>query len=386
MSKGSTDRSISLEKQEVERYSRHLALPDFSQAHQLKLKQSKVVVVGAGGLGNPVLQYLAAAGVGYITVIDADTVQLSNLQRQILFSASDEGKFKAECACARLTALNPNGMYLPIVTTLKAVNAMQHLQGHDVIIDCTDNFPTRYLLNDCSVLLNTPLVFGSVFRWEGQVAIFNYRSSSTYRDLYPEPPQPGSVLTCEEAGVLGVLTGTIGCLQANEAMKLLTGLGTPLVDQLLIFDATQPQMQIMKISNRGMSARVTQLIDYDDFCGVAKRGNEKNENQKTMKEVTVQELKSLMDGGATFQLIDVREPHEYDTCNLGGELIPMAEVPHQVDNISKDKQVIVHCRSGRRSGDIINWLEKNHGFQNLYNLKGGILAWAKEIDPSMPTY
>jgi adenylyltransferase/sulfurtransferase len=339
----------SLQHIDFERYSRHLALPDFSPNHQLKLKQSKVAVVGAGGLGNPVLQYLAAAGVGYITVIDPDSVQLSNLQRQILFATTDQGKSKASCACARLAALNPHSQYTPVVTSLKAGNALQWLRGHQLIIDCTDNFPARYLLNDCSVLLNIPLVFGSVFRWEGQVAVFNYQQSATYRDLYPEPPLPGSVLNCEEAGVLGLLTGIIGCLQANEAIKILTGIGTPLANQLLVFDAAVPQMQIMKIPNHGLRDQVKQLIDYDEFCGIVAQTDDKKVNQKNMKEVTVQELKALMDSGAEFQLIDVREPHEYDACNLGGELIPMAEVPHQTNQISKEKKVIVHCRSGRRS-------------------------------------
>lgn len=380
-------KTLELSQAEYDRYSRHLALPEFKAEHQQKLKLARVAVVGAGGLGSPVLQYLAAAGIGKLTIIDNDTVSISNLQRQILYATADIGKSKAQCAADRVSSLNPLVDVVFCKEAVHAGNAEALLAGHDVLVDCTDNFASRYLLNDCSVLLQVPLVYGSLFRWEGQVAVFNFDGSVTYRDLYPAPPLPGAVPDCEEAGVVGALAGIIGCVQANEVIKITTGLGKPVINRLLIFDALQTAWTSIGIPDRKQRAVVTQLIDYADFCGIAAEPDKENEKTKpTMKEVTVQELKTLMDNKAAFQLIDVRELHEYDTCNLGGELIPMAEVPHRIAEISKDKQVIMHCRSGKRSGDMINWLEKNHGFENLYNLRGGILAWAKEIDTSMPTY
>ncbi|MFM7431401.1 MAG: molybdopterin-synthase adenylyltransferase MoeB [Flammeovirgaceae bacterium] len=366
-------------KEECERYSRHFVLPNFGEAEQLKLKRAKVVVVGAGGLGCPVLQYLTAAGIGTISIIDRDVVSLSNLQRQILFAVDDLNQPKVKVAASKLKRLNPNVTFHIQQTKIDSSNALTLLNGFDVIVDCTDNFPTRYLLNDASVLLHIPLVYGSIFRYEGQVAVFNVNGSATYRDLYSLPPLPDSVTSCEEGGVLGVLPGIIGSIQAYEAIKVITGIGTALSGKLLLLDATSMETQIIQIPNKNQSKNILGLIDYEYFCDAPKKST-------FMKEVTVQELKALKDSNANFQLIDVREPHEVDICEIGGELIPQGEIPHNLDKIAKDKQVIIHCRSGARSGNMVKWLESNHGFTNLYNLKGGILAWAKEIDTSMPTY
>jgi adenylyltransferase/sulfurtransferase len=382
-----------LTNEDHKRYSRHLVLQEFGVNGQIKLKDAKVLVVGAGGLGSPALLYLAAAGIGTLGIVDADTLDLSNLQRQVLYTEGDVGKKKVLAAVARLKTLNSAIQLQGYAFSLQASNALDIIREYDVVLDGTDNFPTRYLINDACVLLNKPFVYGSILKFEGQVAVFNYLKndgsfSANYRDLFPEPPDPASTPNCEQAGVLGVLPGMIGCMQANEVIKIVTGIGEPLADRLLLFDSTTMQQNIITIPNRQARAAIKHLVDYDEFCGINGWKNKSlNLNQEnTMKEVTVQELKELIDSKADFQLIDVREPHEFDICNIDGELIPQADVPHSIDRISKDKQVIVHCRSGARSGNMVQWLEKNHGFTNLYNLKGGILAWAKEIDPSMPTY
>lgn len=369
----------SFNSDEQSRYSRHFVLPGFGKEGQAKLKAASVAVVGAGGLGAPVLSYLAAAGVGSITIFDADKVSLSNLQRQVLFKTSDVGASKAACAQRALVALNPEINVISHDVRVTSSNALELFKRADIVVDATDNFPTRYLINDACSILGKPWVYGSIFRYEGQVAVFNYKSGPTYRDLYPEPPKPGTVPDCEEGGVLGVLPGIIGAMQANEVIKLITGIGESLAGKLLILDSlTMESRTITLPKNQGIVIR--NLIDYEQFCGIPVT------QPKTMKEVTVEELKALKDSKADFQLIDVREPHEVDICHIDGELIPMAEIPANLDRISKDKQVIIHCRSGGRSGNMVNWLEKNHGFTNLYNLKGGILDWARKIDPSMPTY
>jgi adenylyltransferase/sulfurtransferase len=263
----------------------------------------------------------------------------------------------------------------------------------DVVVDGTDNFSTRYLLNDACVLLKKPLVYGSILRFEGQVAVFNYSTAegrtANYRDVFPVPPDAASVPNCEQAGVIGVLPGIIGSLQCNEVIKILTGQGDILFDRLLIFDALSLELNIIKIKNHGAAKHIKELIDYEEFCnGTAQQKSIRTNTNELhdMKEVTVKELKEMMDSGADFQLIDVREPHEFDICNLGGELIPQGDIPGSVEKISKEKKVVIHCRSGARSGNMVQWLEKNHGYSNLYNLKGGILAWAREVDPEMPTY
>jgi sulfur-carrier protein adenylyltransferase/sulfurtransferase len=381
-----------LSSEEYKRYSRHLVLKGFGVDNQLKLKHASVLVVGAGGLGSPALLYLAAAGVGSLGIADHDVVDISNLQRQVLYTMDNVGKSKADAAASRIKDLNPLLSIHVHKSRIVSDNALDIISRYDVVIDGTDNFPTRYLLNDACVLLDKPLVYGSVLEFEGQLAVFNYKSadqhfSSNYRDVFPEPPSAESVPNCEQAGVLGVLPGLIGTMQATEAIKIITGIGEPLVNRLMIFDSATMEQSIIRVPNRKARDTIKSLIDYEDFCGISRDKNKSLDvNKPDMKEVTVQELQKLKESGADFQLIDVREPHEYDICNLDGELIPMSEIPHSVDKIAKDKQVIIHCRSGKRSGDMLLWLEKNHGFKNLYNLKGGVLAWAKEIDPSMPTY
>lgn len=383
---------MDLSQEELKRYNRHLILKEFGLKNQIKLKNSKVLVVGAGGLGSPALLYLAAAGVGTLGIADFDNVDISNLQRQVLFTEQDVGKNKARCAAQRLNERNAHLRYIVFEEKITSTNTMEILRDFDVILDGTDNFSTRYLLNDTCVLLNKPLVYGSILRFEGQVAVFNEDKggvySANYRDLFSTPPDAASVPNCEEAGVLGILPGIIGTLQANEVIKLITGLGETLANKLLLLDSLTLEQHIIKIKNKGARELISGLIDYDEFCGISDEKIKTLEPDKktTMKEVTVQELKEMMDSGAEFQLIDVREPHEYDICNIGGELIPQGEIPNNVDKISKDKQVIVHCRSGARSGNMVQWLESNHGMENLYNLKGGILAWAREIDDEMPTY
>jgi adenylyltransferase/sulfurtransferase len=377
---------------DLKRYHRHLILKGFGPECQLKLKRGKVLVVGAGGLGSPALLYLAAAGVGTIGILDDDKIDITNLQRQVMFKNSDVGKSKAEKAAERLIELNPLVKVNIHNTRIVAENALNIIEQYDVVLDGTDNFPTRYLLNDACVLLNKALVYGSILEFEGQIAVFNYllgsgKFSSNYRDLFPDPPAPESIPDCSQAGVLGVLPGIIGSMQANEVIKLLTGIGEPLSDRLLIFDGLDMSQTIINIPQRDARKSIKTLIDYEDFCGISQGKNKSlNTNQQSMKEVTVQELQSLKNSGADFQLIDVREPYEYDICNLEGELIPMSEIPNNVDKIARDKKVVIHCRSGKRSGDMLLWLEKNHNFNNLYNLKGGVLAWSKEIDPEMPVY
>ena len=382
-----------LSQSELIRYSRHLVLDEFGLENQLKLKQSRVLVIGAGGLGSPALLYLAAAGIGKIGIVDFDNVDMTNLQRQVIFTSEDVGKNKADAAADRLKGLNPLIEIKSYPLKITSANALDLLKDYDVVLDGSDNFPTRYLINDACVLLRKPLVHGSILKFEGQVSVFNLQKpdktfSTNYRDLFPQPPSPETVPNCEQAGVLGVLPGMMGSLMANEVIKIITGIGKPLADKLLIFDALYTEFTTITIPNRNAIGSIMGLIDYEDFCGINQKKNKYLGIQQNnpMREITVQELKKLKDAAADFQLIDVREPHEYDICNLDGELIPMAEIPGSTDKISRDKQVIIHCRSGKRSGEMVLWLEKNEGYENLYNLKGGVLAWAKEIDPTMPVY
>lgn len=363
------------------RYSRHFVLPGFGKEAQHRLKAGRVLVVGAGGLGCPVLLYLAAAGVGQIGIVDSDVVSLSNLQRQVLYSMDDIGSPKIAAAARRLAQLNPEIAVLTYNAHLDRTNVLDILTEYDVVVDATDNFPTRYLLNDAAVLASKPLVYGSIFRYEGQVSVFNYQGGANYRDLYPLPPEPGSVPDCEQGGVIGVLAGIVGTLQANEVIKILTGTGSILSGKLVIVDSNTGETTMVRFPDQNSKTSIKNLIDYDEFCGLRKE-----QTKPSMKEITVQELKKMMDEKATFQLIDVREPHEADICEIGGELIPQGDIPANVEKISKDKMVVIHCRSGARSGNMVRWLEQNHGFTNLYNLKGGILAWADQIDPSLTKY
>jgi adenylyltransferase/sulfurtransferase len=372
---------------EKARYSRHMVIPEFGLSGQQKLKAAKVLVIGAGGLGAPLLLYLAAAGVGTLGIVDFDRIEESNLQRQVLFTTADLGKSKAEVTAGRLRALNPHCRVQVHAERFGADNALALLQDYEVVADATDNFLTRYLVNDACVLAGKPLVYGSIYRFEGQVSVFNAwqgegRRSPHYRDVFPVP---GAAPNCAESGVIGTLPGIIGTWQANEVIKLITGLGTPLIGHLLLFDALSNETRMIKYRHRPETAPVLALsLNQDLTCNISQPNN--NLSEKTMKEVTVQELKALIDSNADFQLIDVREPHEYQIANLGGELIPLAQVEGQADKISRDKQVVVHCRSGARSGNAILLLEQKFGLHNLYNLKGGILAWSDQIDPAVPKY
>ncbi len=377
---------INLSKEELARYSRHIIIPEFNIEGQKKLKAAKVLVIGTGGLGSPMLLYLAAAGVGTIGIVDFDVVDDSNLQRQVLYSVKDVGRPKVEAARERILGLNPHINVIAYNEHLSSKNALEIFKDYDVVADGTDNFPTRYLVNDACVLTGIPNVYASIFRFDGQVSVFNYNNGPNYRDLYPEPPPPGLVPSCAEGGVLGVLPGIIGSLQANEVIKVITGIGETLSGRLFAFDALNFSTKIFKIGKdksnplNGENPTIKELIDYQQFCGIVPDViNEK------VKEITVQELKQKMDAKEDFQLIDVREKHEYDFVNLGAELIPLNSVLDNVEKFSRDKQVIIHCKGGVRSAKAIQALEEK-GFINLYNLKGGIVAYAKEVDESLPVY
>jgi adenylyltransferase/sulfurtransferase len=378
---------ITFSKEELERYSRHLIIPEFNIEGQRKLKSAKVLIVGTGGLGSPMLLYLTAAGVGNIGILDFDVVDETNLQRQVLFSVEDVGKPKVEAAVNRLKKLNPNVVFTKHNVRLTSENALEIIKEYDVVADGTDNFPTRYLVNDACVILDKPNVYGSIFRFEGQVSVFNYTykdgsKGPQYRDLFPAPPPPGLVPSCAEGGVIGVLPGIIGSLQANEVLKVITGLGDTLAGRLFLFDALTFETRTLKLQKDPDSQQVTELIDYEFFCGI-----EKQKDPDNIKEITVEELLTLKNiGKDDFQLIDVREPYEYQIANLDGELIPLKELDEHLDKIASDKKVIIHCRSGVRSAKAIETLQKKYGFTNLYNLKGGILEWAKKIDSQMAKY
>ncbi len=377
---------IQFSKEELERYSRHLIIPEFNIEGQRKLKGSKVLVVGTGGLGSPLLLYLTAAGVGNIGILDFDVVDETNLQRQVLFTVDDVGRSKAEAAKERLEKLNPHVNFTVHNVQLTSANALEIIKDYDVVADGTDNFPTRYLVNDACVILGKTNVYASIFRFEGQVSVFNYKRADGsfgphYRDLFPTPPPPGLVPSCAEGGVIGVLPGIVGSLQANEVIKVVTGVGEPLAGRLFLLDALTFETRTLKLHKDPNTPEIKELIDYEQFCGI---GDMKEE--KATKEITVQELYDMQVKGEDFQLIDVREPYEFDIANLGGELIPLKMVTSNIDKISSSKKVVVHCRSGARSAQAINTLKKKYGFDNLYNLKGGILAWANEIDEEMAKY
>ena len=365
-------------KEELARYARHFVLPEFGIEGQKRLKNGSVLVVGAGGLGCPMLLYLAAAGVGRIGIIDADRVDDSNLQRQVLYTTKDVGKYKAEAAKERLLALNPHIQIESFTTNLTSDNALEIIENYDVVADGTDNFPTRYLVNDAAVLRGKVNVYASIFRFEGQVSVFNYSKNEgergvQYRDLFPTPPPPGLVPDCAEGGVLGVLPGIIGSMQASEVIKILSGVGEPLVGRLFIFDAASFTTRVLNVSKNPNLVVPTELMDYEKFCGIKAIGNSGLET-----EISVSELKKMMDEKADFQLIDVREPYEYEVSNLGGILIPLSILGENLDKIATDKTVVVHCKSGARSAKAIIML-KEHGFKNLLNLIGGIVAFEKEL-------
>lgn len=373
-----------LNQEELARYARHLAIPEFGIEGQHRLKTARVLVIGSGGLGSPLLLYLAAAGIGKIGIVDFDTVDISNLQRQVLFSVDDVGQSKAELAARRIRALNPHVEVQVYREAFTRHNAMDIIRDYDIVADGTDNFPTRYLVNDACVLAGKVNVYASIFRFEGQVSVFNYEYPNgergpNYRDMFPEPPPPGMVPNCAEGGVLGVLPGIIGSMQASEVIKVISGVGEPLAGRLFLFDAASFTTRVLKVP-KSPETSITKLIDYDQFCGAVPSPAD------TVREIDVRELKAMQERAEDFQLIDVREPYEYDITNLGGELIPPSEIEREHQRIARDKKVVLHCRSGKRSADAIRLLESKYGFNNLYNLKGGILAWAEEVDEEMPRY
>lgn len=351
-----------LSTEEFQRYNRQMLMPEFGLAGQEKLKAAKVLVIGCGGLGSPILLYLTAAGIGALGIVENDTVDVSNLQRQVLYDSSSVSYAKINETEKRLNALNPFVKINKYTTRLTSENALAIIKDYDIVIDGTDNFPTRYLVNDACVILNKPFVYGAIHRFEGQVAVFNYKGSATYRDLFPSPPPPEQAPNCAEAGVLGVLPGIIGSMQALEAIKVITEIGEPLAGKLLVLDTLSMQSRIIKIPKMPDTAIITQLIDYEEFCLV------KSVEFKMQSEITHEELKDL----ENYQLIDVRESHEYAIKNLGGELMPLSELEKYLSKISRDKTVVVHCQSGVRSMKAIKLLQEKYGFDNFLNLKGGI--------------
>jgi molybdopterin/thiamine biosynthesis adenylyltransferase/rhodanese-related sulfurtransferase len=381
--------AASLSNEEILRYSRHLIMPEVGMEGQLKLKNAKVLLIGTGGLGAPLGLYLAAAGVGKLGLVDFDVVDFTNLQRQVTFGTSDVGKHKSEAARARLSNLNPDIEVKSFETQLTSANALELFEDFDIIVDGTDNFPTRYLVNDACVLLGKPNVYGSIFRFEGQATVFGMADGPCYRCLYPEPPPPGLVPSCAEGGVLGVLPGIVGSIQAMETIKLILGAGDHLVGRLLLFDALGMKFRELKLRKNpdcpmcGKNRTIHQLIDYYEFCGV--RGEEAPAPDLHVPEMTPRELKARLDRGDEVYILDVREPHEYQICNIKGHLLPLGELPRRVHELDSSREIVAHCRSGKRSAEAVDFLRKA-GFRKIHNLKGGILAWSEEVDPSVPKY
>ncbi|HZU30662.1 MAG TPA: molybdopterin-synthase adenylyltransferase MoeB [Candidatus Angelobacter sp.] len=378
----------SLNNEEVLRYSRHLIMPEVGMEGQQKLKAARVLCIGTGGLGSPLALYLSAAGVGTIGLVDFDVVDFTNLQRQVIHFTSDVGKPKLTSAKEKITAINPFVNVKTFETRLTSANALELFADFDIIIDGTDNFPTRFLVNDACVMTGKPNVYGSIFRFEGQASVFAAKDGPCYRCLYPEPPPPGLVPSCAEGGVLGILPGLVGLIQATEAIKLILGSGQPLIGRLLLIDAMGMKFRELKLRKNpdcvvcGTNPTVTKLIDYEEFCGL--RGQEKPVNTG-VPEISVEELKQRLDAKEDFVLLDVREPHEYNICNLNGVLIPLNDLPRRVNELDPNKEMVVHCRSGARSARAVGFL-RQAGFTKAKNLAGGILAWADRIDPKVPKY
>ena len=391
------NKPMELNKDEILRYSRHLILPEVGMEGQVKLKNAKVLMVGAGGLGAPLGLYLAASGVGRIGIVDFDVVDFTNLQRQVIHGTKDVGKKKLDSAAESMQDINP---YLQVdkhEVAISSENALDIIKDYDMVVDGTDNFPTRYLINDACVLLKKPNVYGSIFRFEGQATIFAYPGGPCYRCLYPEPPPPGLVPSCAEGGVLGILPGIIGLVQATEAVKLILGTGEPLVGRLMLYDALAMRFRELKLRRNpecpvcGDHPTQTELIDYYQFCGVPHPSETKEETQpvagfESDTEIDVTALKARLDRGDKFQFIDVREPHEYQIASIpGAKLIPLNDVPKRIGELDPNVETIVHCKMGGRSAKASEFL-RAQGFKSVKNTLGGILAWSDKIDPSVPKY
>lgn len=382
---------IQLKQEEYERYSRHLILPEVGLDGQKRLKAASVLCIGTGGLGSPLLLYLAAAGIGRIGIVDFDIVDSSNLQRQVIHGTSWVGKPKIESAKNRIHEINPFCQVDLYETHLSSANALDIIAPYDVIVDGTDNFPTRYLVNDACVLLNKPNVYGSIFRFEGQATVFNYQDGPNYRDLYPEPPPPGMVPSCAEGGVLGILPGVVGCIQATETLKIILGQGKTLSGRLLLYNALDMTFRELKLRPNPVRPVIEKLIDYEQFCGIPQAKAEEDKQQMEIQEMTVKELKELIDSGASdFLLLDVRNPNEYDIAKIPGSvLVPLPDIEtgggvQKVKELLNGHRLIAHCKMGGRSAKALGIL-KEAGIEGI-NVKGGITAWSKEVDPSVPQY
>src|SRR5215831_1638988 len=382
---------VTLSKDEILRYSRHLIIPEVGIEGQKKLKAASVLLVGTGGLGAPLGLYLAAAGIGHIGLVDFDVVDFTNLQRQVIHFTGDVGRKKLDSAAEKMLALNPHLKITRHEVALSSENALDILKDYDLIIDGTDNFPTRYLVNDACVLLKKPNVYGSIFRFEGQATIFATEGGPCYRCLYPEPPPPGLVPSCAEGGVLGILPGTIGLIQATEAVKLILGIGEPLVGRLMLYDALGMRFRELKLRKNpdcpvcGDHRTITGLIDYNQFCGIP--AHEPTPAPGVAEgEIDPVEVKAKIDRGDPFVLIDVREPHEYQIAKIPyARLIPLGELPKRVNELNSADEIVAHCKSGMRSAKAVDFL-KQAGFRKVKNMKGGILAWSDKVDPSVPKY
>ncbi|ABF39208.1 UBA/THIF-type NAD/FAD binding protein [Candidatus Koribacter versatilis Ellin345] len=375
---------MTLSQPELLRYSRHLSLPEFGLEAQERLKQTKVLCIGTGGLGSPLAMYLAAAGVGTLGLVDFDIVDYTNLQRQIIHTTPDVGRPKVESAAEKIDVLNPFVNVVPINAKLTSANALELFSQYDIIADGTDNFATRYLVNDACVLTGRPNVYASVFRFEGQASVFATKSGPCYRCLYPEPPPPGTVPSCAEGGVLGVLPGLLGIIQATEVIKVACGIGQPLIGRMLLVDASTMKFQELRLKRDYQcpacgTRTLKELIDYDQFCGI--RGQESS----VAGDITVEELKRRLDAGEKPFILDVREPHEYQIANLGGHLIPLNDLPKRIGELDPTQEIITHCKMGGRSQQAVDFL-RQQGFKNAKNLTGGINAWSEKVDPKIPKY
>jgi len=381
--------SIELSSAERDRYARHLVLLEIGEEGQRKLKNARVVVVGLGGLGSPAALYLAAAGVGTLGLVDDEVVELSNLQRQVIHFSSSQGMPKVRSAEARLREVNPHVQVEGMQVRLRAVNALDLLKKYDVVIDASDNLETRYLINDACALLGLPDVYGSVVGFEGHVSVFDARKGPCYRCLYPRPPEPGSIRTCSEAGVLGVLPGMVGTLQAAEALKLVLGVGESLIGRVVLVDALGARFDEMRLQKDqecplcGTRPSIRALIDYEAFC--SHKGGTTNLMGSVFSEISVQHLKQRLEKGESILLLDVREPYEYRVANLSGHLIPLGQLADRAEELDRSREIVVYCHHGSRSAFAVQFL-KNQGFERVLNLTGGIDAWSREVDPSLPRY